>query len=44
MASQLSFKLGSSMREWIILRSRSDNPYSALDGPLLMPCFAAVEM
>jgi hypothetical protein len=32
-ATQLSFKLGSSQREWLTLR-RSDNPFSAIGGPL----------
>lgn len=32
-ATQLSFKLGSSQREWLTLR-RSDNPFGATGGPL----------
>jgi hypothetical protein len=34
MATQLSFKLGGSMREWLILRGHGNNPFSAAGGPL----------
>jgi hypothetical protein len=33
-ATQLSFKLGGSQRDWLILRRSADNPFSATVGPL----------
>jgi len=33
-ATQVSFKLGGSQRDWLIPRRSADNPFSATAGPL----------